>query len=162
MFAKKRSSMLDNRFSDVLNRSSVNWQQTVVFHWLEHARPDQETHPHRDFEGKAGSPAGRNVNSQVRVFPIFELVARHPEVTPIDLPQQYVRLADDKITLGETHWRRAVAAASALVKHQWSMFGPDFADNVGSRRGKVDAEKGLSRHIREFSLEIITAPGTPE
>jgi hypothetical protein len=35
--------------------------------------------------------------------------------------QQYIAAADTKLTQRETHRRRAVAAAAALVKHQLTM-----------------------------------------
>ena len=122
--------------------------QLAYFVIVKQPRANQEANAHRYFERKTGSPTGRNIDRQVCVLPVLKLVFRHPEITAFDLPQPYVRRANDEIALLETHRRRAIAAATTLVKHQWPMLRPKFVDNGYGCRGSIYAGNRLRCHNR--------------
>lgn len=81
----------------------MNREQVVQFLGLEHARPDQEADTHWDFEGKTGSPSRCHIDCQMGVLPVFELVARHPEVAAVDLTEPYVLRANDEVACSVAH-----------------------------------------------------------
>jgi hypothetical protein len=56
------------------------------------------------------------------MFPILKLVFRHPEIALINLAEQHVGLTNNEIALRKAHGRGTIAAATALVKHEWSVF----------------------------------------
>jgi len=60
------------------------------------------------------------------VFPIFELVAAHPEFAAGNRTYTNVTVSGFKITFFETHGLRTIATAPALVKHQFAVPDPKF------------------------------------
>jgi hypothetical protein len=73
------------------------------------------------FQRKTGSSSRGNVEGKVGMFPIFELVARHKKIAPVDVTEPNIGSTDLEIAFGKTHGTGTIAAAAALVKHQFAV-----------------------------------------
>jgi len=58
------------------------------------------------------------------MLPIFELVVGHQEGTAVDLADPDIVVVEQEFTTLEAHGGRAVAAAAALMKHEFAVLVP--------------------------------------
>lgn len=79
-----------------------------------------EPKAHRDLQREAGPATRGDADVQLRVFPVFELVGGHEEITIRDAAYAYIAGARLEIPFLEAHRLRAIAASAALVEHQFA------------------------------------------
>ncbi len=98
---------------------------------------NQKAKPQRDFQRKTSPAPGHYIYGQVRVLPIFILIRAHIKWAVVDVIQQHIRAACNKLALWKTHGRRAIAAATALMKHEWAVRFAQAINDLRSCLGQI-------------------------
>lgn len=75
------------------------------------------------------------------MLPVFILIGTHVEVAAIHFAEEYIAGTHNKVSLRKAHGRGAIAATSALVKHQGTVNAAKSINDFGSVFGEGNSGK---------------------